>query len=65
MNWNAEPRDVVELAALAGDLEAQSTIRMHQSLDRISTSMDKLRDSMRSNHDELIRDLKSLTNRVP
>lgn len=62
MNWNAQPRDVVEQAAAAGDPEAQSALRIHQSLDRIGANIEGIRSSLHKNSDALHRDLQAIRN---
>lgn len=60
MNWNAEPRDVVEKAAAAGDPDAQTALRIHQSIDRIEANVEGIRTSLYQNRDALQRDLQAI-----
>lgn len=60
MNWNAEPRDVVEKAAAAGDPDAREALRIHQSIDRIEANVEGIRDGLYRHSAALKRDLHAI-----
>lgn len=52
-DWNTRPRAEVEAAAKAGDKEAQSCLRIHESIDRIEARMDGFHKEMTESFDEM------------
>jgi hypothetical protein len=57
IDWNKQPRHAVERAAEAGDVGAQTVLRVHQSLDRIESGVNKLRKDILASYDRLEKQL--------
>jgi len=64
MDWNKEPRSVVERAAAKGDEGAIACLRLHQRLDGVDSAVDGLRIELTGFNERLTSQINDLRQKI-